>query len=112
MSFVWVPVALVASLKRNVTAGARPRVLAASMLCWNIGSSLWLYSSLGRAVFEWYLLPAVPAFAIGGAYILTMPRIPTWVSYALLAALLATGLLLSPMVYHLLYPQPQYCTYC
>jgi hypothetical protein len=112
MSFVWVPVAVVKLGKRQIDPDLKPLVLAAFIFIWNIGSDLWLFSDVNRVVFEWYILPVVPAFAIGGAYLLTRPRTPRWLLYSAAGVVIVVGLLLSPVVYHILFPQPQYCTEC
>lgn len=90
LGFVWIPVAARSFRSLRLTGEGRALLLALSIFGWNIGSDLWIYAGLGRAVFEWYLLPAVPAFG----------------------SLVLVGLLLSPMVFHQLYPQPQPCSNC
>jgi len=112
MSFVWVPLGAVRVARRKFDSDLKPVALAGSILVWNLASDIWLYLDVNRVVFEWYLLPVVPAFAIGGAYLLTRPSTPRWVLYLGAAAVVIVGILLSPVVYHILYPQPQYCNDC
>jgi hypothetical protein len=112
MSFVWVPLGAARLAKRRPDPDLKPLALAGFIFAWNLVSNLWLFSDVNRAVFEWYLLPAVPAFAIGGAYLLTRPGTPKWVVYLAAGAVIMVGILLSPVVYHILYPQPQHCPDC
>lgn len=112
MAFVWTPLVAWKLWKHEIGADEKPLLLAAMIFLWNTGSSIYVYSFLGRASFEWYILPAVPAFAIGGAYLLTRPRMPKLGFYTLLAVVLSVGLLLSPIAYHILFPQPQVCSSC
>jgi hypothetical protein len=108
MTFVWAPLGAYRWLKGRVDQDLKPVLLSLSIFLWNLASNLAIFSALNRAVFEWYILPVVPAFAIGGAYLLTRLRTPKWVLYLGAAVVIAVGLLLSPVVYHILYPQPQY----
>ena len=112
MAFGWVPLGVLKSVRGKIDSDARPLMLAALIFLWNLASNILIFSALDRAVFEWYILPAVPAFAIGGAYLLTRPRTPKWLLYVGTGVVVVVGLLLSPIVYHLLYPQPQYCSSC
>jgi len=112
MAFGWVPLGFVKSIRGKVGSDVKPLLLAVSIFAWNFASNILIFSVLNRAVFEWYILPAVPAFAIGGAYLLTRPKTPRWLLYLGSATIIAVGLLLSPIVYHVLYPQPQYCSNC
>ena len=112
MAFVWVPIGMLALVRRRINDAVKPTILASSILLWDLASNLWLYEGVGRAVFEWYLLPAVPAFAMGGAYLLTRNWMPRPIRYAAAASVIVVGLLLSPAAYHLIYPAPQYCSSC
>jgi hypothetical protein len=108
MTFVWAPLGAYRWLKGRIDQDLRPVLLSLSIFLWNLASNLVIFSALERAVFEWYILPVVPAFAIGGAYLLTRPLTPRWLLYLGTALVIGVGLLLSPVVYHILYPQPQY----
>jgi len=110
--FAWVPVAAWRFGRLRTTQEGRALLLALLIFAWNIASDIWLFAAVGRAVFEWYLLPAIPAMAIGGAYLLTRPEIPKLISYVLMVLIIAVGLLLSPVTYHLLFPQSGGCPQC
>jgi hypothetical protein len=108
MTFIWAPLGAYKRLKGRIDQDLKPVLLSLSIFLWNLASNLAIFSALDRAVFEWYILPVVPAFAIGAAYLLTRPRTPRWLLYLGTALVIGVGLLLSPFVYHILYPQPQY----
>lgn len=112
MSYVWTPLVVWKLGKRQIGNEEKPVLLAALILIWNTVSNVYVYSFLGRNVFEWYLLPVVPAFAIGGAYIVTRQWMPKWAFYALLVVCISVGLLLTPIAYHIFFPKPQVCTSC
>jgi hypothetical protein len=78
-------------------------LLALLVFLWNLGSNLWLFEGLGRAVFEWYFLPAVPALAMGGAYLVTRPSLPMRLAYALVGSVLLVAALLSPLSFAVLF---------
>jgi len=72
-------------------------------LLWNLDSNLWLFEGFGRAVFEWYFLPAIPALAMWGAYLVTRPNLPRRLAYALVGSVLLVAALLSPPSFALLF---------
>ncbi len=112
LSFIWVPLSIYSMNRLRKTGEGRVLLLALLIYVWNLASNLWIFVDLGRAVFEWYFLPAVPALAIGAAYILTRSKMPGWIRYTIISALIIISLLLSPYVIHQFYPQPQVCTTC
>jgi 4-amino-4-deoxy-L-arabinose transferase-like glycosyltransferase len=112
LCFVWVPLAARSFRRLRLTGEGRALLLALFLFGWNLASDFWAYIGLGRPVFEWYFLPAVPALAIGAAYHLTRVGTPKWVTLAMMASLIFLALLLSPLVFHALYPQSQSCIGC
>jgi dolichyl-phosphate-mannose-protein mannosyltransferase len=112
LAFAWVPLGAWRFRALRVAREGRVLLLAGSIFVWNVASNLAIFSVFGRAVFEWYFLPAVPALAMGGAYLVTRPGIPRWAMFGMIAAVLIVGILLSPVVYNVLYPAPQACDWC
>ena len=112
LSLIWVPFAAFKLKAMKATPDGRALLLAFCLFSWNVGSDLFVYVGLGRPVFEWYLLPAVPALAIGGAFILTRKKVPRWAVFAGIAAVMVTALLLNSIFYFLLHPQYQGCPEC
>jgi hypothetical protein len=112
LSFGWIPLAAWRFRSLRTSPEGKVLLLGASIFSWNVVSNIYIFSVLGRAVFEWYFLPAVLGLAMGGAYLLTRSGIPRWARYSLIAAVVIVGLLLSPVVYNTLYPQPQVCAWC
>jgi 4-amino-4-deoxy-L-arabinose transferase-like glycosyltransferase len=103
LSFAWVPLAVLSFRRLRSTPEGKVLVLALLLFLWNVGSNLWLFQGLGRGVFEWYILPAVPAFAIGGAYLVTRPSLPRPLAYALVGSVLLVAALLSPLSFAMLF---------
>jgi len=112
LCFVWVPVATRSFKSLRMSREGRILLMALFIFVWNMVSNLWIFAGLGRAVFEWYFLPAVPALAIGAAYLVTRPHTPKWLAYFTIAALVVVALLLSPLTFHQIFPQPQVCNNC
>jgi hypothetical protein len=112
LSFAWVPLAAWKFRAIRATQEGKVLLMGLSIFSWNVFSNVFIYSVVDRPVFEWYFLPAVPGLAMGGAYLLTRPGIPRWARYGLIAAVIFVGVLLSPALYELLYPQPQTCVWC
>jgi hypothetical protein len=110
--FAWVPIALWRMDRLWSSSEGKALLLALVVFGWNVASDIWLFVVVGRAVFEWYLLPAIPAMAIGAAYLLTRPEVPRWISYVSIVLVVTVGLLLSPITYHLLFPQSGSCPAC
>jgi len=110
LGFAWVPLGVRSFRSLRLTGEGRALLLGLFIYGWNVGSDLWIFAGLGRTVFLWYFLPAVPALAIGAAYLLTRPRTPSWLFYAGVGLLVFVGLLLSPLVFHQIYPQSASCT--
>lgn len=112
LGFVWVPLGARSFRSLRLTGEGKALLLGLSVYGWNVGSDFWIYAGLGRTVFLWYFLPAVPALAIGAAYLLTRPRTPSWLFFAAVGSLVVVALLLSPLVFHQIYPQSTVCTSC
>jgi hypothetical protein len=112
LSFIWVPTAGWRFGRLRGSPEEKLLLLALLVFAWNVASDIWLFAAVGRAVFEWYFLPAIPALAMGGAYLLTRSGISKWVSYPSIVLIVAVGLLLSPVTYHLLFPQSGGCSVC
>jgi 4-amino-4-deoxy-L-arabinose transferase-like glycosyltransferase len=112
MCFAWVPFGLVKLRSLRVAQEGKVLILAGSIFIWNLASNIVIFSVFGRAVFEWYFLPAVPAMAMGGAYLVTLSWLPRWARYGLIVAVVIVGIILSPYVYNTLYPGPQVCEWC
>ena len=107
--FIWVPIAVWHFGRLKDSPEGKILLLALLIFAWNVASDIWLFAAVGRAVFEWYMLPAIPALAIGGAYLLTRPWIPKWISYVGIVAVVVVGLLLTPFAFHLLFSQSGMC---
>lgn len=103
LSFAWVPIAIVQISRLRVAREGRVLILALLIFLWNIASNIWIFEGLGRAVFEWYFLPAVPGLAMGGAYLVTRPRSPKWLAYAIIASVISVAALLSPLSFQILF---------
>ena len=112
MSFVWVPIGIRYFRSLRSKGEGQALLLALFLFGGNLISNILIYTALNRAVFEWYFLPAVPAMAIGAAYLVTRPKMPRWVSYFIMAVLIITAILLSSVTFHLLFPQQQTCSDC
>ena len=90
LTFAWVPLATLSIFRTPETHGKdsegedrRPVLFA---LIWFAAGylpyiSLWLF---GRVTYPFYILPAVPAMAIGAGYFLTRPWMPRPVRYGIL----------------------------
>ena len=96
LSFAWVPMAVLSFKRLRSTPEGKVLILALLLFIWNVGSNIWLFEGLGRAVFEWYILPAVPAFAIGAAYLASRPRTPRPVAVVIVGSVLLGAAVLSP----------------
>jgi hypothetical protein len=103
LSFAWVPMAVVSFPSLRRTPEGKLLLLALLLFLWNVGSNLFVFEGLGRAVFEWYFLPAVPALAIGAAFIVTRPSLPKLLSYSCTVSILLAAAVLSPLSFALLF---------
>jgi 4-amino-4-deoxy-L-arabinose transferase-like glycosyltransferase len=97
-AFAWVPLGLFFVLRAArdraaVDPAGRLFVISLVLLAVTFLTNELVYLG-GRIVWVWYFLPAVPALALGEAYLLTRGSIPRWVR-ALLGGALVAGYLLA-----------------
>jgi 4-amino-4-deoxy-L-arabinose transferase-like glycosyltransferase len=112
LAFAWVPLSVWKFPTLRATGEGRAAILALFIFGWNVLSNIYLFEGVGRAAFEWYMLPAVPGLAIGAAFLLTRPRVPKLLVFAVAGAVILVGLLLNPATFQLMSPQSQVCLSC
>jgi hypothetical protein len=89
MVYAWVPFAVVllrGASARSTCPGARIAGFALVWFVWNYVPYVVLYL-FGRYMYVWYLVPAVPATAIGAALVVTRGWFPRWLMVLYIAIL-------------------------